>query len=88
MTRRYRISGRVQGVGYRYFVRSTARRMNVRGWVRNADDGSVEAVADAERDVLQLFESELRRGPSLSRVESVDVAEIGESSLSAFEVRP
>ena len=87
MTRRYRITGRVQGVGFRYFVRGLARRCRVAGWVRNAPDGSVEAVAAGERDSLEIFESELARGPELSRVESVDVAEAPEEELSGFEVR-
>jgi acylphosphatase len=87
MTKRYRIVGRVQGVGFRFFVRTTARRMNVRGWVRNAEDGSVEAVAEAEGDVLQLFERELRRGPQLSRVDSVEVSAIEDAPHPAFEVR-
>jgi acylphosphatase len=87
VTRRYRVTGVVQGVGFRYFVRGLARRCCVEGWVRNAPDGSVEAVAAGERDSLDIFESELRRGPELSRVESVDVAEAPEEEISGFEVR-
>jgi acylphosphatase len=85
--RSYRVTGLVQGVGFRYFVRGLARRCRVEGWVRNAPDGSVEAVAAGERDSLDIFESELRRGPELSRVESVDVAEAPEEEISGFEVR-
>ena len=87
MTRRYRIRGGVQGVGYRYFVRGTARRMNVRGWVRNLPDGSVEAEATAERDVLAIFEAELRRGPSLSRVDDFVAEEVSGREHGNFEVR-
>jgi acylphosphatase len=87
MTRRYLVSGSVQGVGFRYFVRSQARRMNVKGWVRNTRDGRVEAVATAELDVLALFEAALRSGPELSRVESVEASEATDEVFEQFEVR-
>ena len=87
MTRRYLVSGSVQGVGFRDFVRSAARRMNVKGWVRNTRDGRVEAVATAEPDVLALFEGALRRGPELSRVESVERFEAPDEEFEQFEVR-
>ena len=87
-TRRYVISGRVQGVGFRYFVRSKAKKMNVGGWVRNLPDGSVEAVATGECEVLSLFESALRAGPSLASVEKVEMAEEPAGEFDAFEVRP
>ena len=86
-TRRYVISGRVQGVGFRYFVRLQARKMNVGGWVRNLPDGRVEALATAEADVLALFESALRSGPSLSLVEKVETAEEAPTDFDSFEVR-
>ena len=88
MTRRYIISGRVQGVGFRHFVRSQAKRMNVGGWVRNLPDGRVEAVATAEGEVLALFESAIRSGPSLASVERVETAEQSQSEFDSFEVRP
>ncbi len=87
MTRRYLVAGRVQGVGFRYFVRAQARRMNVRGWVRNTPDGRVEAVATAEVDVLVLFEERLRRGPELSLVDGLEVSDLVEESFAGFEVR-
>jgi acylphosphatase len=87
MTRRFLVTGRVQGVGFRQFVRSEARRMNLRGWVRNREDGRVETVVSAERDVLQLFELALRNGPPLSRVDSLDTEEIAEMMFDDFEVR-
>ncbi|MGH9442115.1 MAG: acylphosphatase [Thermoanaerobaculia bacterium] len=92
-TRRYVISGRVQGVGFRHFVRTQGRRMNVAGWVRNLPDGRVEAEATAEEDVLALFESALRSGPPLAAVRDVSTTAALESNPSApksdsFEVRP
>ena len=86
-TRRYVVSGRVQGVGFRYYVRAQAKKMNVGGWVRNLPDGRVEAVATAEDDVLALFESALRAGPSLSAVENVATEDEAAIEFESFEVR-
>lgn len=68
MRRRYLISGRVQGVGFRYFVRRAAGRLGVTGWVRNLASGEVEAEGQGAKEVLDAFETELRRGPSGSLV--------------------
>ena len=82
------MSGRVQGVGFRYFALDAARREGVHGYVSNNDDGSVEAVAEGEGEAVERFERALRRGPSRSRVEQVLVDEIAPSSLNAgFEIR-
>ena len=62
------VSGRVQGVGYRYFAQRTARHLGVTGWVRNRGDGRVEAEAQAEPTVLAAFLAELRAGPPLGHV--------------------
>jgi len=62
------VSGRVQGVGYRYFTQRTARHLGVTGWVRNRGDGRVEAEAQAEPTVLAEFIAELRAGPPLGHV--------------------
>lgn len=70
-TARFAVSGRVQGVGYRWFVDRTARELGIRGWVRNAPDGSVEAVAAGSDYALEAFDAALRRGPVGSRVAAV-----------------
>lgn len=68
---RLRVTGRVQGVGFRWFVRSTARRLNVAGWVRNLPDGSVElAAAGSERAISDLTTA-VRRGPDGAIVEEI-----------------
>lgn len=67
-----RITGMVQGVGFRWFVRERARRLGLSGWVRNLPDGSVEVAASGEPGQLELLRSELRRGPSGARVDEVD----------------
>lgn len=67
-----RITGHVQGVGFRWWVRHEAVALNVTGWVMNADDErSVELVAEGERATLDELERRVRMGPSGSRVESV-----------------
>ncbi len=71
--KRFLVQGLVQGVGYRYFVRQVARGLNLAGFVRNLPDGAVEAVVRGDEQPLRTLESELRRGPSLSRVDSVTV---------------
>ena len=76
VARRFIVSGRVQGVGFRYFALDAARRDGLQGYVTNRDDGSVEAVAEGEAEALERFERALRRGPSRSRVEHVMVDEM------------
>lgn len=69
---RFFIRGRVQGVGFRFFVQALAAQLDVRGWVRNRADGSVEAFAIAPPPVLAHFADALRQGPSAARVENVE----------------
>jgi len=65
------ISGRVQGVGYRYFVERVAQSRDLEGWVRNRRDGSVEAVFSGPADAITAVIAACRRGPSSARVEAV-----------------
>lgn len=67
------VRGRVQGVGFRDFVESHARRLKLRGFVQNVGDGSVEIVAEGEDLLLRQLIVRLREGPRMSRVEAVDV---------------
>lgn len=71
--RRWRISGRVQGVGYRAFAARAGRALNLRGGARNLDDGRVEVVASGAVHALERLEAALGEGPSLARVSRVDV---------------
>jgi acylphosphatase len=73
VARRYIISGRVQGVGFRYFTEAAAQREGVAGWVRNLPDRSVEVVAEGDADAVERFERAVRNGPAGARVERVDV---------------
>jgi acylphosphatase len=71
--RRYVVSGRVQGVGFRFFVHDAAAREGVAGWVRNRDDGCVEIEAQGDADAMTRFEMSIRRGPRGARVDDVTV---------------
>jgi acylphosphatase len=66
------VRGRVQGVGYRYFVVRQASRGGLNGWVANEADGTVRCVAEGPRPALDAFLTALRQGPPGARVESVD----------------
>jgi acylphosphatase len=88
VARRFVVSGRVQGVGFRYFALEAARRDGLHGYVTNNDDGSVEAVAEGESEAVERFERALRRGPSRSRVENVMIDELDPShSSGGFDIR-
>lgn len=65
------VSGEVQGVGFRYFVRESARALGVRGWTRNLPDGSVELEAGGEDDVMRVFIKQVGAGPESAEVEYV-----------------
>jgi len=75
----YLVKGRVQGVGFRWFVQREAAELGLRGWVRNTDDGHVEIVAAGEPDVLAELRAELRKGSRGSRVDAVLEHELAES---------
>ena len=68
-----RITGRVQGVGFRYNTRRQARRLRLTGWVRNNPDGSVEVQAEGDKDKLESMISWLKKGPPGARVDDVRV---------------
>lgn len=89
MVLHFLVQGRVQGVGYRWFVQREAGELDLRGWVRNTDDGDVEIVASGAQEDLAELRASLRRGPRGSRVDRViehclDDREAGD--LSAFRI--
>ena len=87
ITKHYLISGRVQGVGFRAFTERSARQLNLSGWVRNLEDGRVEAVVQGHVDVLLAFEAHLRQGPSHGRVDALMTEEWKSSeALTGFRV--
>jgi acylphosphatase len=85
--RGYRITGRVQGVGFRWWTRQTATDLGLRGTVRNARDGSVEVAVAGDPEPLDRFEERLARGPASARVDDLQTTEPGEDDLPAgFEI--
>ena len=86
--RRYLIAGRVQGVGFRFFVEHRASVEGVHGWVRNLPDGRVEVRVEGDQESVDRFEAALRRGPSGARVESVVVeGEVPTGRATGFSIR-
>ena len=86
--RRYVIGGRVQGVGFRWFVHDAAAREGVHGWVRNLADGTVEVFAEGEVESMQRLEAALRRGPAAARVDEFTTEEHAPSGrTTGFEIR-
>jgi acylphosphatase len=67
------VEGRVQGVGFRYFVEEVAVNLGLSGWVRNRWDGSVEVTAEGERTALEKLTIALQRGPRASSVTKVEI---------------
>ena len=66
-----RVEGRVQGVGFRWWVQALGREIGVRGWVRNLSDGSVEVHVAGDETLIEEFEDRLQAGPDEARVERV-----------------
>jgi len=89
LTRRYVISGRVQGVGYRVFAQRTARDLGIRGWARNLEDGRVEVVGMGSHHQLDSLEGELRLGPPAAEVRHVAVEDETNASvkIEGFHIR-
>lgn len=83
------ITGRVQGVGFRYALQQEAARRGLRGWVRNRRDGSVEALVQGDAAALESMASWARRGPPGAQVNGLSSAAAeGEPERSGFEVWP
>ena len=81
------VTGRVQGVGYRYTMRIVAREAGVAGWVRNRHDGSVEAQVEGAPDQVDDVLAWMAEGPPGSRVDGARVADLAPTGAHGFEVR-
>ena len=75
------IAGRVQGVGFRWFTRVAARRLELSGWVKNCEDGAVEVAASGPQDRLDQLRRQLSRGPDAASVENIRELEPVEDEL-------
>lgn len=82
------VHGRVQGVGFRYFVIDTATRLEITGWVRNRLNGTVEVLAEGQRPQLENLSQALQRGPRASNVIKVDLSwEDDTGEFTGFDAR-
>ena len=89
MVLHFQIQGRVQGVGFRWFVHREASELELRGWVRNTEDGDVEVVAAGEPADLDELRASLKRGPRGSRVDRLIEHVLDEreaETLSSFQI--
>ena len=75
VARRFLVRGRVQGVGFRWFVEREAHLLDIKGWVRNNADGTVEVLAMGSDEQLAGFRRRLQRGPRAARVDQVEELE-------------
>lgn len=83
------VLGKVQGVGFRYFVRQRAVELPISGWVRNLSDGRVELIAEGSRKDLEEFLAVVRQGPRGSQVSDVQVEwSDKDEGLQGFSVKP
>ena len=87
-TVRLRITGRVQGVGYRAWAVRAAAALGLRGWIRNRVDGTVELLATGAEDAVAAMIDATRHGPAGARVGEVDVVEEQDDSSVGFATRP
>jgi acylphosphatase len=83
----YRVRGRVQGVGFRYFVNQSALALGVRGWVRNDDDGTVQVYAVGTTTQLSELAGYLWKGPRWAEVRGVEETEAALEDHTGFSVR-
>jgi|WetSurMetagenome_2_1015567.scaffolds.fasta_scaffold370770_2 acylphosphatase len=83
-----KVSGRVQGVGFRYFIQRKANDFNIKGWVRNTHDGGIHILAEGEIIDLETFSDWIKQGPPLSRVLSVLIDRFEKiTGFSSFEIK-
>ena len=87
LTRHLLITGRVQGVGFRFYMQRKARELELAGWVRNCRDGSVEAVIQGSAGAVDTMIAWARRGPASAVVADVQVTD-ATGDYAGFETRP
>jgi acylphosphatase len=84
---RYYVSGRVQGVGYRYFVLREAEALGIAGFARNLPDGRVEVVAEGGEEAVRRFEERLGQGPAFAAVTGVERVGSAPRGDAGFHIR-
>lgn len=83
-----RIEGLVQGVGYRAFAATEARKLGLNGWVRNRSDNTVETLVSGETQKVEAFVAACGRGPVGARVTSIELKSVAPPAEVGFDVRP
>ena len=87
IARKFLISGEVQGVGYRYFAQRSSAKHQVRGYVKNLEDGRVEVLAEGTPRAVEAFRHDLAAGPTYSRVGQIEETVLEPSGLySTFRI--
>jgi acylphosphatase len=86
-TRRYVVSGRVQGVGFRWFVEREAAQLGISGWVRNCQDGDVEVMATGTPEQLRTLRQKLQEGPRAARVDQVSESKAPPMETGSFQIK-
>jgi len=81
------VDGRVQGVGFRYYVSKKAMEHDIKGYVRNMYDGRVEIDAEGENENLHRFMTECRRGPSMARIDEFLIHDVPHFGFSSFSIK-
>jgi acylphosphatase len=81
-----RVTGRVQGVSFRWYAQDQARTLGVRGWVRNEPDGSVLLHAEGDDEAVDSLVEWCRQGPSMAKVSNVAVREAAPSGATSFDI--
>jgi acylphosphatase len=87
VTKLLKIEGRVQGVGFRYFMQRRARSLGITGWVRNRTDGSVEAMVQGGAEAVNAIIAVARRGPPSATVTGVRITD-ADGQFAAFDLLP
>ncbi|NQU88251.1 MAG: acylphosphatase [Mariniphaga sp.] len=83
-----KVTGKVQGVGFRYFVKNKANEFDIKGWVRNTNDGGVFIVAEGEESDINTFVDWVNQGPQLSRIDKLTINRFDKlSRFKVFEIR-
>lgn len=85
--RRFWVQGRVQGVGFRWFVQQSATRLGLKGWTRNLSDGRVEVMAIGHSEQLDELAGMLWKGPDRSEVRGVEQQEAAPEAVTGFRIR-
>ena len=81
------LSGRVQGVGFRAFIRKNARKFNVNGWAKNLNDGRVEAVFSGNKEDVDKLLELVKKGPRFAEVDNFEIKYIDNKEFDSFEIR-